>query len=111
MIQSLKEKKIVFDGFADDEVHWITVDTVNFQTQEFRLDPSSDWFDFKSHGSGLKYELACAIRRPDIVWVKGPEPAGEMYDGTIFRGGKKAINLTSLTKMRSITNFQKVKKQ
>ena len=33
MIQSLKEDKIVFDGFEEDEIHWITVDTVNFLAQ------------------------------------------------------------------------------
>ena len=66
MIQSLKEKKITFDGFDPDEIHLISVDTVNFRTQEFRLDPSSDWFDVKSHSSGLKYEFACALRRPKV---------------------------------------------
>ena len=35
MIQSTKEKKITFDGFDPSEVYWISVDTVNFQTQEF----------------------------------------------------------------------------
>ena len=39
-IQSLKDKKIVFGSFEESEIHWITVDTVNFLTQEFRLDPS-----------------------------------------------------------------------
>ena len=42
-IQSLKEKKIVFGGWGEDEVHIISVDGVNFTTQEFRLDPSSKW--------------------------------------------------------------------
>ena len=89
MIQSMKEKKITFDGFDPSEVYWISVDTVNFRTQEFRLDPSTDWFDYKSHSSGLKYEFACALRRPEIVWVKGPKPCGVHQDGTMFRGGKK----------------------
>jgi len=66
MIQSLKERKITFDGFDPDEIHLISVDTVSFRTQEFRNDPSSDWFDFKSHSSGLKYEFACALRRPKV---------------------------------------------
>ena len=43
MIQSLKDEKIVFDGWEDDECHIVTADGVNFMTQEFRLDPSSKW--------------------------------------------------------------------
>ena len=69
MIQSLKEKKITFDGFDPEEIHLISVDTVNFRTQEFRLDPSTDWFDVKSHSSGLKYEFACALRSPKVSKV------------------------------------------
>ena len=30
-----------------------------------------------------------AIRRPDLVWMRGPVPAGEMHDSTMFRGGRK----------------------
>ena len=89
MMQSLMETKITFDGFDPKETYWISVDTVNFRTQEFRLDPSADWYDFKSNSSGLKYEFACALRRPEIVWVNGPKPCGLSSDSTMFRGGKK----------------------
>ena len=89
-VQSLKGKKIVLEGFDDDEIHWITVDCVNFETHEFRLDPSVKYFDHKSHSCGLKYEFAVALRRPNIVWMRGPLPAGEKNDGTLFRGGRKA---------------------
>ena len=85
---SLKEKKIVFGGFDEDETFVFGVDGVHFQTQEFRLTPSSKWFDFKSNSSGLKYEFAMAIRRPAIVWMRGPFPAST-HDITIFRGGKE----------------------
>ena len=89
MMQSLMETKITFDGFDPEEIYWISVDTVNFRTQEFRLDPSAKWYDFKSNSSGLKYEFACALRRPEIVWVNGPKPCGLSSDSTMFRGGKK----------------------
>ena len=89
MMQSLMETKITFDGFDPKEIYWISVDTVSFRTQEFRLDPSADWYDFKSNSSGLKYEFACALRRPEIVWVNGPKPCGLAADSTMFRGGKK----------------------
>ena len=45
MMQSLMETKITFDGFDPKEIYWISVDTVSFRTQEFRLDPSADWYD------------------------------------------------------------------
>ena len=63
-IQSFKVRLIKFDPnlFDDDEVHWITVDCVNFITQEFRQDPSTAWYDPKSNSSGLKYEFALSIR-------------------------------------------------
>ena len=58
--------KITFEGFDPKEIHWITADTVNFRTQEFRLQPLAGWFDYKSHSSGLKYEFACALRHPEV---------------------------------------------
>jgi hypothetical protein len=88
-IQHLKEKKIVFGGFDEDEFFIITVDGVNFRTQEFRLDPSSKWFDHKTKSAGLTYELALSIRRNALVWINGPFPSGDGNDGTIYRGGKK----------------------
>lgn len=48
LIQSLKSKKIVFGGFDDREIFWVSVDKVNFLVEEFRLDPSTKWYDFKS---------------------------------------------------------------
>ena len=54
---------------------------------EFRLNPSSKWFDFKKNSAGLKYEFAMALRCDKIVWMRGPFPASE-HDITIFRGGK-----------------------
>ncbi|KAL7541847.1 hypothetical protein ACHAWF_007034 [Thalassiosira exigua] len=89
-IASLKSIKILFEGFEEDDVYPFAVDCVHFTTNEFRLTPSSEWYDFKSHSSGLKYEFALAIRRPAIVWMRGPFPASE-HDITIFRGGKTEI--------------------
>lgn len=89
MIQSLREKKIVFGGFEHEEIHWVTVDTVTFETQEFRNDPPTKYYDQKHNGCGLKYEFAVALRRPKLVWIRGPIPAGQMHDSTMFRGGRK----------------------
>jgi hypothetical protein len=44
-------------------------------------------YDFKSHSSGLKYEFAMSISRPNIIWINGPYEAS-VHDITIFRGGK-----------------------
>ena len=85
---SMEKDKIIFGGsFDENEVYIFGVDTVHFLTEEFRLDPSSKWYDFKSHSSGLKYEFAMAIGRPAIVWRRGPFPCSES-DINIYRGGK-----------------------
>lgn len=48
LIQSLKSKKIVFGGFDEREIFWVSIDKVNFLVEEFRLDPSTKWYDHKS---------------------------------------------------------------
>ncbi|KAL7524033.1 hypothetical protein ACHAWF_000792, partial [Thalassiosira exigua] len=63
MIQSLKPKVVVFSGWGEDEIHICTVDGLNTDTQEFRLTPSSKYFNHKSNGPGLAYEFAVALRR------------------------------------------------
>lgn len=42
-IQALKDKKIVFDGFGEEEIHWISVDTVSFLSEviKFAYPPSN----------------------------------------------------------------------
>ena len=89
MIQSLVGKKHYFGGFNPEETYWISVDTVNFQTQEFWLVPLLDWFDYKIRSSGLNYEFACALRHPKLALARGPEPAEVKGDSTIFMEGNK----------------------
>lgn len=52
MIQSQKPKKIRFQ-FSHNQHHKASIDCSTFTTNEFRLDPSSRWFDVKSNSSGL----------------------------------------------------------
>ena len=87
-IQSFRATVIVLDPqcFRPEEIHIFTVDGVNFITQEFRLDPGTQWFDHKSHSSGLKYEFAVAIWQSKCVWISGPHPAGARQDKAIFCG-------------------------
>lgn len=109
-IQSLKARVIVWD-LTDGAVHEITVDGVNYSTHEFRLTPSTKFYDHKTNGCGVKYEFALSLRSVSIkctielsnsrltpltisfqsklVWMKGPIPAGEMDDRTFFCGGTK----------------------
>ena len=87
-IASLKILKIKFGEFEDDEVIILTVDGVNFITEEFRMDPHGKWFDHKSKSSGLKYEFAISLRKPALIWINGPFPASK-HDLTVFRGGNK----------------------
>jgi hypothetical protein len=39
--------------FHPDEIHIISVDGIHFITEEFLLDPSSKWYDFKKNSPGL----------------------------------------------------------
>ena len=66
-LQFLKDIVIVFDGFQDGETHVAGVDGVNYGTNEFRLTPSTQFYDHKGNGCGLKYEYAVAIRRVSCV--------------------------------------------
>ena len=93
-IESFREKLIVFDAsmFRPEEIHIITVDGVNFITQEFRLDPGTKWFDHKSHSCGLKYEVAISIWQSRCVWINGPQPAGLIHDKALFCGAKTMDN-------------------
>ncbi|KAL7533034.1 hypothetical protein ACHAXR_006065, partial [Thalassiosira sp. AJA248-18] len=78
-------KKIVFDlkhGIEGGR----SLDCSTFMVQEFRLDPSSKWFDYKTHSCGVKYEFCLAIREPRVVWISGPH-AASVHDITVFRGG------------------------
>lgn len=52
-IQSLKDRKIRVPDFHPDEIHIISVDGIHFVTEEFLLNPSSKWFDFKKNSPGL----------------------------------------------------------
>jgi hypothetical protein len=89
-IQSLYEDTIVFDAsmFEANEVHWLSVDTVNYTTQEFRCNPSTLWFDPKSNSAGLKYEFALPTRHDFCVWKNGPFQPGKYHDKTIFCGAE-----------------------
>jgi hypothetical protein len=89
-IQSFREKIVVFDPsmFRPEEIHIISVDCVNFITQEFRLDPHTKWFDHKSHSAGLKYEFAISVWQSRCVWINGPYPAGLCHDKALFCGAK-----------------------
>ena len=86
-IASLEKNVIILDGFDENEIYIIAVDGIHFHTQEFRLTPSSVWYDYKSASSGVKYLFAMSISRPAIVFKSGPFPAS-VHDINIFRGGK-----------------------
>jgi hypothetical protein len=87
LIQSLKPDKIKFEDWRSDEVHIISVDGTNFRTEEFHLEPSSKWYDHKTHSCGLKYEFSLALWRNSLMWIRGPFPTGKLHDLTVFRGG------------------------
>jgi hypothetical protein len=87
-ISLLKQFKIVFGGFEDDDILFISVDGVHCMIDEPRRAPSSKWYSHKSNSAGVTYEVAIAIRSDRVVWIRGPFPASQ-HDITTFRGGKK----------------------
>ena len=53
MLQALRRNKMKFEDSNNNSVIIGSLDTVSFTVQEFRLDPSSKWYDQKSHSAGL----------------------------------------------------------
>lgn len=86
-ISEMKQFKIVFGDFEDDDVLFISIDGVHCKILEPRKCPSSKWFSHKSNSAGVTYELAIAVRSNRLVWINGPFPASQ-HDITTFRGGK-----------------------
>jgi hypothetical protein len=88
-IQRLKKHKVKWfeDGdYDDEEIFLVSVDGIHCRTFEVRKDPGKKWYSHKSHGAGLAYELAIAIRSDRLVWMNGPFYASKS-DITIFRYG------------------------
>jgi hypothetical protein len=52
------------------------------------MDPSSKWFNHKSHSSGLKYEYAVHLWDSRLVSMRGPLPCG-VNDISMYKGGVK----------------------
>ena len=68
--------------------HLMSVDgtdcQINQPTQFWR-----GWYSHKFKKAGLRYEVAVALRRSEIVWINGPFPCGRYPDITIYRNGLK----------------------
>ena len=85
-IQRLKEYKVKWfseEEIDDDDIFLVSVDGIHCRTFEVRRDPGKKWYSHKSHGAGLAYELAIAIRSDRLVWMNGPFYASKS-DITIF---------------------------
>lgn len=83
-IQQLKQTKVQWGGFDDEEIFIISVDGVHCRITEVRKDPGAKWYSHKFNASGVSYELGIAVRSNRLVWINGPFPASE-HDVTIFR--------------------------
>lgn len=90
-IQQLKELKVQWGGFDDDEVFIISVDGIHCRIQEVRKDPGAKWYSHKTNSAGVTYELGIAIRSNRLVWIKGPFPASR-HDITTFRSPDDPVN-------------------
>ena len=91
MMANIGRSKIVFQ-LNDDIELGRTVDCATFMTNEMRQDPSSIWYDPKTHSCGLKWEFSLATREPRVTWMRGPFPAS-IHDITVFRGGDPGTRL------------------
>lgn len=91
--------QVTWDDGGDTTMPY-SVDTVHFEINEPRFDPSTKWYSHKSNGPGLSYEIALMVYKQQVVHRKGPEPAATS-DVAIFTApgglkekipeGKKAI--------------------
>jgi hypothetical protein len=83
-IQEMKESKVQWGGFEDEEIFIISVDGVHCRIQEVRKEPGAKWYSHKFNAAGVSYELGIAVRTDRLVWIKGPFPASQ-HDVTTFR--------------------------
>ena len=84
LFQSFIKSKVKFRGF-DDRVYQFTCDGQNYNTNEFRMSPSSKWYNHKSHSSGVKYLYACHLYESRLVYMEGPVPCG-VNDISMYKG-------------------------
>ena len=87
LFQSFKTSKVRFSGF-DRRIYQFSCDGQNYNTYEFRMSPSSKWYNHKSHSSGVKYLYACHLYEPRLVYMEGPIPCG-VNDISMYKGGDK----------------------
>jgi hypothetical protein len=90
-IQELKERKVQWGNFEDNEVFVISVDGVHCQVQEVRRAPGSKWYSHKHNLASVLYELGIAIRQNQLVWINGPFPASQ-HDITTFWSANEPAN-------------------
>ena len=93
LFQSFIKKKIKFSGF-DERVYQFAVDGQNYNTYEFRMLPSSKWYNHKSHSSGVKYLYATHLYESRLVYMEGPIPCG-IKDISMYKGQNKDGNVTN----------------
>lgn len=92
LFQSFIKSKVKLSGF-DKRIYQFVVDGQNYNTYEFRMKPSSKWYNHKSHSAGVKYLYACHLYESRLVYMEGPLPCGindiSMYKGEDKDGSKK----------------------
>jgi hypothetical protein len=86
-IRALKPIKISFRGLHP-QCRFLPVDCVHLRSQEFRCNPSSQWYSHKFNGPGVSFEIVTDPINGNMRWLNGPEPAS-IHDLTFLRGGKK----------------------
>lgn len=64
------------EHYDSDAVFIATIDGVHCLSTSLEKKPSAKWCSHKFNGPGLAYEIVVDIRKSDVVWIKGPFPAG-----------------------------------
>jgi hypothetical protein len=90
-IQELKERRVQWGNFEDNEVFIISVDGVHCQVHKVRQAPGSKRYSHKHNLAGDSYELGIAIPQNQLVWINGPFPASR-HDITTFRSANEPAN-------------------
>lgn len=90
-LQALKFEKIVFPNDFGDTVWILTVDGTHVWVEEPKhpeWSQDKDYYYHKYGKAGMMYELAMALSSSNLIWVKGPFPAGK-NDAYVFnvKGG------------------------
>lgn len=100
-IQALKQEKIVWPEFDEDEIWVVSVDGIHCWIREPEhptWSRDSTFFSHKYNKAGMGYELGIHLWEPKLIWMKGPHKAGKNDAGVFKANGGLRDKLLSVGK-------------